>query len=188
MSAVSLWSGSTWRYPLLLPDQFPGSGPWDVRVDLRPEPVHSQPEPLCVPGLWSSPREPRPSSLSAISTTRRYSSKMTWIRPVPCWDRALLTMRAPSLSLSLSLSQPTPEIFITTTYRPLINYTPATGSQWIINMPVISISPIDFCHSFEMDILNGIFLSLFLQTFWSIIDRGRAEVTSRANTAAAISL
>lgn len=49
------------------------------------------------------------------------------------------------------------EIFITTTYHPLINYTPAIGLQLIIYMLLISVSAIDFCHSFEMDKLEGIF-------------------------------
>ena len=77
------------------------------------------------------------------------------IRPVSCWECSTVGS-VDKWGLLLSLSA-TLEIFITTTYHPLINYTPAMGSQLIIYMPLISISPIDFCHSFEMDILEGIF-------------------------------
>ena len=65
------------------------------------------------------------------------------------------------------------EIFITTTYRPLINYTPAMGWEWIINMLLISISPIDFCHSFEMDISDGVFFSSFS---WHLSNHQREPV------------
>lgn len=49
----------------------------------------------------------------------------------------------------------TPEIFINTTHHPLINYTPAMGAPSIMNVFPIRTKAIDFCHSFEMDLLEG---------------------------------
>lgn len=51
----------------------------------------------------------------------------------------------------------TPEIFINTTHHPLINYTPAMDAPLIMNVFPIRTKAIDFCHSFEMDLLEGTF-------------------------------
>lgn len=121
-----------------------------------------------VPALWSSPWELSPSSLGELSA-QHTSIQRKWvhnwgdsIRAVSCWECSTVGS-VDKWGLLLSLSA-TLEIFITTTYRPLINYTPTMGSQWIIYMLLISISPIDFCHSFEMDILERVF-SCSLLTF-----------------------
>lgn len=68
------------------------------------------------------------------------------------WLWSLLTTEGSSF-----LSQPPLKYLSPQLIAPLINYTPATGLQLIIYMLLISISPIDFCHSFEMYILEGVF-------------------------------
>lgn len=114
--------------------------------------------------LWSSPWELWPSSLGELSlqcTSIQRKLLCDWgdlIKPVSCRECSTVNLLT---SLSSFLSQPLPEIFITATYQPLINYTPAIGLEWIINILLISISPIDFCHSFEMHRLDGVFFSSF---------------------------
>lgn len=114
--------------------------------------------------LWSSPWDLWPSSLGepslqCTSIQRKLLCNCgDLINPVSCRKCPTVNLLT---SLSSFLSQPLPEIFITATYQPLINYTPAIGLEWIINVLLISISPIDFCHSFEMDILDGVFFSSF---------------------------
>lgn len=111
------------------------------------------------PALRSSPWEPCPLSpgeLSAQDVKKMAAPLVEDHSP----DRGVcLHGRAPTFSPCHRWN-----IYNHNLSPPLINYPPATGWRWIINMHLISISPIDFCHCFQMDILDGVFSPFFLLT------------------------
>lgn len=109
-----------------------------------------------VPGFWFSPWSPSPSIAEPSGQHARTPRKQPRDREGPPVDGACTVGLVDERGHIFILSA-TPEIFINTTHHPLINCTPAMDAPLIMNAFPIRTKAIDFCHSFEMDLLEGTF-------------------------------
>lgn len=109
----------------------------------RPE-QYAVSEPVHVPALWSSPWEPSPSSLGEQAAHRKWPSGTDLLLRTlgVCWHWRAFFFFFSHWNIYHHNLSPLDQL-----------YTCHVLWQWIINMSVISISSIDFCHSFEMDML-----------------------------------
>lgn len=161
MTAVSLTTVSTWSKHTSIAQPISRvwpSGWWSWSVNLnstmlarlymfQPFDLHHGSRPH---HLWESYQHNTPAFRENDCTIGETQWDQSPVENTWLWS--LLTAEGFSFLPQPPLKYLSPQLI-----APLINYTPATGLQLIIYMLLISISPIDFCHSFEMYVVEGAF-------------------------------